>query len=139
MKSARWILAFILPAISNLMPAGAAPLSTAFTYQGHLEQAGSRLNGTADFQFTLWNALSAGTQVGGPVAVNAVTVADGVFTLQIDFGSDVFNGEARWLEISARTPAGSGTYSLLTPRQPLTAQPYSLQTRGIFVDSAGKV
>ena len=139
MKSARWILAFSLLAIATSIPAGAAPMSTAFTYQGHLEQAGVPLNGTADFQFTLWNAVSAGTQVAGPVAVTVVTVADGVFTLQIDFGSDVFNGEARWLEISARTPAGSGAYSLLSPRQPLTAQPYSLQTRGIFVDSAGKV
>src|SRR5215510_7680697 len=41
-----------------------------------------------------------------------------------------------WLEIGVRVPPGSGSYTTLTPRQPLTGTPYALQTRGIFVDSA---
>ena len=115
------------------------PVSTAFTYQGQLKSSGSPVNSTADFQFTLWDALSGPTPVAGPVAANNVGIANGLFTTQIDFGSNVFDGNARWLEIAVRSPAGSGSFTTLAPRQPLTAEPYSLQTRGVFVDNAGKV
>ena len=139
MKPAQMILAFTLLALLSLAPAEAAPLGTAFTYQGQLIQNGSPVTNAADFQFTLWDALSASTQVAGPVAVNNVSVTNGQFTAAIDFGSVVFNGDARWLQIAVRSPAGSGTFTTLSPRQPLTAVPYALQTRGMFVSSSGNV
>jgi hypothetical protein len=40
-----------------------------------------------------------------------------------------FSGEARWLQIAVRCPAGSGTYTTLAPRQALTATPYALSLR----------
>ncbi|HNT25574.1 MAG TPA: hypothetical protein PKM21_14475, partial [Anaerolineales bacterium] len=58
----------------------AEAVSTAFTYQGHLSQAGKLYNGTCDMQFGLYNALSAGSQVGGTLTQNAVAVTDGLFT-----------------------------------------------------------
>ena len=115
------------------------PLSTAFTYQGRLKLGGVPLNNTADFQFTLWDAASGPTQVAGPVAVNSVTIASGLFAAPLDFGSDVFNGDARWLQIAVRSPAGFGPFTTLSPRQSLMAEPYSLQTRGIFVDHSNNV
>ena len=138
--SALAVLALTI-AIMTSLPAQArpAPLSTAFTYQGQLKLSGNPVNNTADFQFTLWDALSGPNQIAGPVAVNNVTIANGLFTAQIDFGSNVFNGDARWLQIAVRSPAGSGAFTTLSPRQPLTAEPYSLQTRGIFVDNSSNV
>lgn len=118
---------------------GASPLTSAFTYQGNLALAGNPVNGTADLQVTLWDALSGGIQVAGPLALNTVAVADGGFSVQMDFGAIVFNGDARWLQIAVRSPAGGGTFTTLSPRQPLTAVPYALQTRGLFVDASNKV
>ncbi len=125
--------AFTNPAVAQ------TPLGTAFTYQGKLDQSGSPLNGTADLQFTLWDAATLGNQVGAMEQVSNVTVADGRFTASIDFGAAAFNGSARWLQIAVRSPAGPGTYTTLSPRQALTAAPAALQTRGIVVDDAGRV
>jgi len=115
------------------------PLSTAFTYQGELKQAGTPVNGLADFEFKLWDAANGGNQNGWTVQVREVDVVDGLFTVQIDFGSSVFDGEARWLEIGVAYPSGGGVYTTLTPRQLLTAMPYALQTRGLFVTDDLKV
>ena len=48
----------------------------------------------------------------------------------MDFGGAAFAGEARWLELAVRCPAGSGSYVSLPDRQPLTAAPYALWAKG---------
>ena len=107
-----------------------APASTAFTYQGQLKHAGIPLNGTVDFQFSLWDAATGGAQIGAMVPVNAVKVADGLFTVTLDFGAAAFSGDARWLQLAVRFPAGSGVFTTLSPRQPLAAAPYALYALG---------
>jgi hypothetical protein len=63
--------------------------------------------------------------VGIGVILPNVTVQDGLFTVTLDFGAAAFNGEARWLQIGVR-PADTGSYTNLTPRQPITPAPYAL-------------
>ncbi len=43
----------------------ASAQSTAFTYQGHLMDAGASAQGNSDLQVTLKNALTAGATVAG--------------------------------------------------------------------------
>lgn len=133
----------------------AQTLGPEFTYQGLVEQSGTPLDNTADFQFRLFTALTGGTQIGSTQAVNNVTVTEGRFAAELNFGASAFDGNERYLEIALRSPAGGGTFTTLTPRQPLTAVPYALKVPGVdgnslnaadgspvdalFVDNAGKV
>lgn len=109
--------------------AGGTPLGTGFVYQGKLTQGGTPYNGTADLQFDLWDGPGGGdTHLSGPLAANNVTVANGVFTVVLDFGGATFAGEQRWLAIGVHTPTngGIGPFTTLTPRQNLTPAPYAL-------------
>jgi hypothetical protein len=124
-----------------------APLGTAFTYQGLLKNGGSPVNAAADFEFSLWDSPDAdceapdGTQIGATQTILDVNIADGLFTVALngagEFGASAFDGSARWLQIAVRSPAGTGAFTTLCPRQQLDAAPYALQTRGLLVDGEG--
>jgi len=103
----------------------AAPLGTAFTYQGHLYDNNSVANDEYDFQFKLYDTNVGGGQVGSDVNVADVDVIDGYFTVELDFGSSVFDGYARWLEIGVRPGASISSFTTLSPRQEITATPYA--------------
>ncbi len=103
-----------------------AALGTAFTYQGRLTDGGSLANGTYDLQFKLYDDPAAGSQVGGTVTVDDKQITDGLFTVELDFGSAAFAGDARYLEVGVRPGASSGEYSVFPERQALTAAPYAL-------------
>ena len=118
---------FKLLAIAHLLFAiclSASAQGTAFTYQGQLQSSGSPASGLYDFVFSLSNAPSGGSQVGGSVTNLAVGVTNGLFTTTLDFGA-VFTGNDTWLAISVRTN-GTGGYAGLTPLQPLTPTPYAV-------------
>lgn len=104
-----------------------AALTSAFTYQGNLKKSGQPVSATCSFQFSLWDAASAGAQKGTTQTINNVAVQAGVFTVQLDFGSQ-FTGDARWLETAVKC-ARDGSFTTLTPRQPLNAVPYALSLR----------
>lgn len=118
-----WILIAFMACASQVLAAGPG---TAFTYQGQLKQSGAAFNGVADLEFRLFTLASGGSQVGPTVSASAKTITGGVFTHDLDFGSGVFTGDERWLQVAVRIPAGSGAFTTLTPRQPLRPAPYAL-------------
>jgi hypothetical protein len=101
--------------------------TTAFTYQGQLSDAGALANNSYDLRFALFDSTAGGIQIGAPQAVPAVSVKDGVFTVQLDFGVTAFPGANRFLEIGVR-PAGGGSFTTLAPRQQISSSPYAIRT-----------
>jgi hypothetical protein len=98
---------------------------TAFTYQGQLLDTGATANGLYDLQFIIYDANVGGDEVGPILTNGPITVRDGLFTVELNFGSNIFAGSNYWLDISARTN-GPGTFTELSPRQALTPSPYAI-------------
>ncbi len=102
----------------------AVPMGTAFTYQGRLLDANDTAEGEYDFQFKLFDAPNGGVQQGSTIDINNVDVIDGYFTVELDFGASVFDGNDRWLQIGVRQVANP--FTILSPRQEVTPTPYAL-------------
>ena len=110
-----------------------------FTYQGYLADDGSPVNDICDFEFSLWDSSgtgdppTGGIQVGTTETILSIQVTDGLFSTLLNvsaaFGNDAFNGQRRYLQVAVRCPGGSGAFTLLAPRQLLTASPYALSLR----------
>lgn len=118
------------PPEGNLLDSTAAqPLGMTFTYQGQLQAGGVPLDDTCSMAFRLYDEASSGNLIGSPVTTS-VTIAGGIFTVDLNFGSSasLFNGDARWLDIRVKC-TGDAAYTLLTPRQPLNPTPYALNVR----------
>jgi len=110
----------------SILPVSVLAQGTAFTYQGRLVDGGQPANGNYDLQFALMDAPSGGSQIGATLTNAPVTVSNGLFAVLLDFGNGTFSGSARWLEIGVRTNGSSGSYTLLSPRQAITATPYAI-------------
>ncbi|HQU83281.1 MAG TPA: hypothetical protein PKY59_09165 [Pyrinomonadaceae bacterium] len=95
--------------------------TTAFTYQGRLTENSSAASGSYSMQFRLYDALTNGNQIGS--TQNAlVTVTNGVFRVNLDFGAGVFpTGSSRWLEVQVAS-------TTLSPRQEVTTVPFAMQS-----------
>lgn len=105
----------------------AAPLGTNFTYQGRLTMNGVPASGVFDLRFRLLDAVSGGATIGALQCHNNVSVTNGLFTMDLDFGAQ-FAGEMRFLEIEVRADAGQNCnnaagFTVLGPRQELTPAP----------------
>ncbi len=108
--------------------------TTAFTYQGKLNDAAGAANGLYDFEFALYPGA---TTVGRPISSVSrpkVTVANGLFTVELDFGGGAFTGAERWLEISVR--GADGVQVTLQPRQRISPTPYALHASTAGVANA---
>lgn len=128
------------PSQVPLNTSASTPLDDGITFQGKLNQAGDPANGPFDFQFTLYDAASGGNQVGDTLTLNDVPVTNGLFTVQLDFGNAAFQGEARWLAVAVRPGVSTAQYTLLNPRQMITAVPYALSLQpGAVVNGADGV
>ncbi len=103
-----------------------APLGTSFTYQGKLTDSGGvPLSGSYDMTFKLYDALTAGNQIGSTVALTGVSVSGGLFSVTLDFGSSAFTtGAARWIETMVGT-------TVLSPRVTITNVPTAVYAQSV--------
>ena len=103
--------------------------STAFTYQGRLNDNGQPANGYYDLVFSLFPASTGTNQIGGWITNSATPVSSGLFTVTLDFGASAFLSPDRWLQLAVRTNGG-GALTTLFPRQPISPAPYTLHALG---------
>ncbi len=120
-------------AVASLLATNAAQAQTptAFTYQGELSSDGTPLTGQADLRAQLFTAATGGSPLGTAIDLPNTTVTNGLFTALLDFGNAFDAGQPRWVEISVRSPSGTGSFTTLTPRQPLTPAPLAQGLAGI--------
>ena len=117
----------LLLAVASAAAFAATPQSTAFTYQGSLSANGQPATGNFDLTFSLFDHATAGNQVGATLVQPQYPVAQGGFTIDLDFPG-AFTGNQLWLQVTV-----GGTPVL--PRQAVNAAPvaqYALNgsTRG---------
>src|SRR5262249_33675347 len=129
MKTISVLFACIICMTTASMARSQVSAGTAFTYQGQLKSSGQPASGTYDMQFKLFADAATTTQVGGTICQDSVAVTNGLFTVTLDFGAQ-YPGDARWLQIGVRADStlsncGSGSYTTLSPLQPLTPAPYA--------------
>jgi hypothetical protein len=100
-----WKIKFIAGLLALFfLTATALAQTNEFTYQGKLSVSGAP-SATYDFEFRLcasetgcYEPLDAKQRLG-------VAVADGAFTVTLDFAAALFDGSNRWLEIAVKRPA----------------------------------
>lgn len=105
----------LLPALA-LACTSVIAQTTAFTYQGRLDQAGQPYSGAVDMSFRLYTTggslLSTEQQAG-------VQVADGLFQVEVDFGVQNFSDRHLEIEINGQT---------LAPRQGISPAPLAIRS-----------
>jgi len=106
--SIRWILV----GMACAMAGAACAQGTAFVYQGRLSDNNRPAHGPYDFRVSLFEAVSGGTSVAGPLSFSATGVTNGLFQLSLDFGQGPFSGATRWVEVSVRTNGAVGFSTL---------------------------
>jgi hypothetical protein len=136
-KAIRSLLLVSAAMIASLqLSATAIAQTSAFSYQGVLSNGGIAANGSFDLQFRLlqtlccWVIRSATT-----IFRDDVPVANGVFSVTLDFGVDAFSGPERFLEIAVRPGNSNGSFTTLSPLQPILSVPYAVTSRKADVGS----
>ena len=137
MGLSRLAIGLVIGLSVGVYSANAAQLGTGFTYQGELTVSGAPANGEFDFEFALFDALSGGVETGSTLFLDDVTVTNGVFTVELDFGAGPFAGDQQWVDIAVRNGASTGGFTGLLPRQELTATPYALHAEMVAMDAIG--
>ena len=115
-------LVICLPKVSQ-----AEPMGTAWTYQGRLLDDNRPAEGIYDTLFVLRDSPEGPNEVG-IIGIQNFDIFDGYFTVELDFGSNVFDGTERWLEVYVRPGDFNDPceYKILGPRQKITPTPYAL-------------
>ncbi|UCG59347.1 MAG: hypothetical protein JSU70_07515 [Phycisphaerales bacterium] len=115
----------------------------AFTYQGRLLVEDGVADGLYDFEFEPFDDVTGAEPIGQMVEIDNQDVIDGYFTIELDFGSNVFTGGPRWLEVRVRPGDSTGSFTVLEPRQEIMPTPYALYAKtagsGVDEDEGGDI
>jgi len=131
----KYRLIAILALSLNTSMSLAQSVGSAFSYQGELIDNGSPANGDYNFNVKLFTTETGGSAVTDEV-YNDITVTNGLFNLEIDFGDMVYeDSEQYYLEFDVMLSAG-GTLTTLAPRNKLLAVPYATQAQ-FLADGGG--
>lgn len=132
MRSRKKQIACLAVAASIAAAASGQPSTTTVTYQGVLKNGATPVaDSSYALTFKIYDAGTGGTVVETIVLPSIQTKA-GQFTAAVPVSPSSFNGADRWWTVTF-----NGVEML--PRQKITATPYAMQTRGLFVDSSLRV
>lgn len=107
---------------------GQTPLTTAFTYQGRLLDAGNAPTAQYDFNFRLFNVALGGADIAPANFRDNLQVTNGLFTTSLDFG-DVMKGDRLYLQVEVRPFNSIAAFTALAPRQELQGAPHGIGLR----------
>lgn len=106
----------------NILDSGTSQIS----FQALLKDGvGNPLAGPVNLTFRIYSVAAGGVPVAGPIAVNNVSLSQGVADVQVPVTASTFDGSARWLGVSV-----DGGAEML-PRLPLTAVPYAFRVNRV--------
>jgi hypothetical protein len=101
----------------------AAAQGTAFTFRGQVLNNGLTAAGTYPVTFTLYTTNTGGSAAFPLLSNNVTFTNNGLFSVNLDYGTNVFDGPTYWMEVAIYS---NGTPSVLSPRQQLTPTPYAI-------------
>lgn len=134
MKSSRltfWACKFLTVALFVSNSAGQSLVSEIKYARTKMKLDNALLNGSWSVRFKLFDSSTGGAQIGPAITKSNVSISDGRMpAVSLDFGSDAFNGEDRWIEV--RATQGDDPFRLVGGRQRFRAVPYALALPGMY-------
>lgn len=130
---------FIILMFIVLTATGSLAQSSAFSFQGRLNDGANPANGRYDLEFRLFNAITGGTQIAAVVLRPNTILINGVFSTTLDFGAAAFNNNPNsiFIEIAVRPNGSTNAFTILGPRQQITSVPFAIRaTNATNADNA---
>lgn len=111
-----------------LLSVTARAQTSAFNFQGRLNDGTSSANGRYDLRFRLFDSITAGEQIGQTQTRPNQLLINGVFSTILNFGGSAFVGGDRFLEISVRPNGTEDVYVILGARQQILSVPFAVRS-----------
>ncbi|MDF1808788.1 MAG: hypothetical protein P1U42_03740 [Phycisphaerales bacterium] len=106
--------------------------STSLTYQGVLENEGTRVSESLFFKFTVWTSQDIGEGQELDKSEQVVEIIDGLFQAELQFNRNTWEGTQTWLQIEIRPVDGDDDELVIVGnRQKITAAPYAVTIVGV--------
>lgn len=101
--------------------------TSAFNFQGRLNDGSNPANGRYDLQFKLFDSITGGTEVAPVNDRPNLLLINGVFSTTLDFGALAYTSGQRFIEISVRPLNSPNPHVVLGARQQILAVPIAIR------------